>query len=322
MTEERSHRLLATLEDRAGAALDELAACRRELRELKERVSELEALGLELSEENRELTEQNRELDEDNARLRERLQRGEPAPAFASARPAQGLSALIGHRPRAAAPSPAAPAEQSRSHEGTAGSASDGLDSQAPSDAAERQASLPIEQAPSPDALLAQWYQRYPQTFFKGHTRPLKVGIHLDLAAHEPWPEKLVRRALAGYVNLPRYLKGVREGAERIGLDGQPHGTVDAQAAEHAHRKLERLQAERQRRGGKSGAPKRKGEGAQRAKAHSNAAKPKAPQSNAPQTRVGAEPVADAEPPGERASPEVRMEAKLSALVAKHNGRR
>ena len=113
----------------------------------------------------------------------------------------------------------------------------------------ERQGRLAIEQAPSADALLKQWYQRYPKTFFKGHTRPLKVGIHHDLAAREPWPEKLVRRALAGYVNLPRYLKAVREGAERIDLDGQPAGSVDTQAAEHAKRKLERLQDERRERG-------------------------------------------------------------------------
>src|SRR5690554_7129165 len=80
--------------------------------------------------------------------------------------------------------------------------------------------------APSPQALLAEWYQRYPGAFFKGHTRPLKVGIHEALAEQEPWPEKLVRRALACYVNLPRYLKAVREGAERIGLDGKPAGQV------------------------------------------------------------------------------------------------
>ncbi|WP_240455637.1 ProQ/FINO family protein [Halomonas faecis] len=316
MTEERSHRLLATLEDRAGAALDELVARRRELRALKERVSELEALRLELSEENRELSEQNRELDEDNARLRERLQRGEPAPAFAAGRPAQGLSALIGHRPRAAKPSP----EATKGHppeEADRGSTGEGSGDQPASGHAERQANLPIEQAPSPEALLAQWYQRYPQTFFKGHTRPLKVGIHLDLAEREPWPEKLVRRALAGYVNLPRYLKGVREGAERIGLDGQPQGTVDAQAAEHAHRKLERLQAERQRRGGQGRAPKRKGDDAKRTKARRHA-----PQPDSPRPKAGTEPAPDATPPGECASPEVRMEAKLSALVAKHNGRR
>ncbi|WP_235447594.1 ProQ/FINO family protein, partial [Vibrio splendidus] len=100
-------------------------------------------------------------------------------------------------------------------------------------------------EAPSPQALLDEWYTRYPSAFFKGHTRPLMVGIHEVLASREPWPEKLVRRALACYVNLPRYLKAVREDAERIDLDGQPAGKVDAQSADHAHRKLDRLQGEK-----------------------------------------------------------------------------
>ncbi|MGP9643558.1 ProQ/FINO family protein [Halomonas sp. AOP30-A1-24] len=92
-------------------------------------------------------------------------------------------------------------------------------------------------QPPSPHALLKEWYQRYPNTFFKGHTKPLKVGIHQDLAAREPWSGKLIRRALANYVNLPRYLKSVREGGERIDLDGQLAGKVDKEAALHAAEK-------------------------------------------------------------------------------------
>ncbi|WP_299310809.1 ProQ/FINO family protein [uncultured Halomonas sp.] len=115
--------------------------------------------------------------------------------------------------------------------------------------------------APSPQALLAEWYQRYPGAFFKGHTRPLQVGIHEALAEQEPWPEKLVRRALACYVNLPRYLKAVREGAERIDLDGKPAGRVDAKAAEHARKKLERLQAEGRGKGRAAPAQPRRADG-------------------------------------------------------------
>nr|WP_228633588.1 ProQ/FINO family protein [Halomonas sp.] len=92
----------------------------------------------------------------------------------------------------------------------------------------------PVSQAPSPQALLKQWYQRYPKAFFKGHTKPLKVGIHHDLAQSEPWSGKLIRRALANYVNLPRYVKSMREGAERVDLDGNPAGKVDKEAALHA----------------------------------------------------------------------------------------
>ncbi|GHB24957.1 ProQ/FINO family protein [Salinicola rhizosphaerae] len=97
-------------------------------------------------------------------------------------------------------------------------------------------------EAPSPHSLLSQWYKRYPQTFFKGHTRPLKTGIHLDLCAHEPWPEKLVRRALACYVHLPRYLKSVREGARRVDLEGDDSDVVSQEEAKHAKRQLEALQ--------------------------------------------------------------------------------
>lgn len=106
------------------------------------------------------------------------------------------------------------------------------------------QSRLPIDEAPSPQALLDEWYQRYTETFFKGHTRPLKVGIHEDLVAREPWPEKLVRRALACYVHLPRYLKAVRAGAERVGLDGESDGVVSEGEAKYARKQLDELQAQ------------------------------------------------------------------------------
>ncbi|GHA95267.1 ProQ/FINO family protein [Modicisalibacter luteus] len=104
------------------------------------------------------------------------------------------------------------------------------------------------DELPSPQALLNEWYRRYTNTFFKGHTRPLKVGIHEDLLAREPWPEKLVRRALACYVHLPRYLKAVRPGIERVDLDGQPAGAVNDEEAQHARKKLEGLQARQRER--------------------------------------------------------------------------
>src|SRR5690554_599744 len=174
--------------------------------------------------------------------------------------------------------------------------------------------------APSPQALLAEWYQRYPGAFFKGHTRPLKVGIHEALAEQEPWPEKLVRRALACYVNLPRYLKAVREGAERIDLDGKPAGQVDAKAAEHARKKLERLQAEGRGKGGAvPGQPRRAaGKGKPgRGKTAGRGAAGKGPASKAP----AAQAAPGAEPPQPSRSAPATMEEKLAALVAKHRQR-
>src|SRR5690554_1840519 len=299
-----------SLEQRTTDALDSLRHYRARLQELETRLAESEAQRLELTEENRELDEQNRELEEDNARLRERLRSGEPAPAFpASPRRAQGLAALIGQRPEtppaAEAPAPAAeaPAPQPPA---------------TPRDTPQGQ--LAIEQAPSADALLKQWYQRYPNAFFKGHTRPLKVGIHQDLAAHEPWPEKLLRRALAGYVNLPRYLKAVREGAERIDLEGKPDGNVDAQAAEHAKRKLERLQKAQRERGEKHPNSARRSNG-RRDQANAKGAAPTSkPQAN-PQRPVKGQEAPVRKPDSAPVKP-MSMQEKLAALQAKHSGKR
>ncbi|REC94342.1 ProQ/FINO family protein [Kushneria indalinina] len=106
----------------------------------------------------------------------------------------------------------------------------------------------PAQEDISPQALLKQWYRRYPKTFFERHTRPLAIGIHEALAAREPYSEKLIRRALAGYVNLPRYLKSVRVNAARIDLEGQEAGRVEEEDARHAQEQLKRLQDRQQER--------------------------------------------------------------------------
>lgn len=97
--------------------------------------------------------------------------------------------------------------------------------------------------APSPQLLLKQWYSRYPHAFFKAHTRPLQIGIHEALIEAEPWSARLIRRALACYVNLPRYMKSVRPGAQRVDLTGQPAGEVTEEEALHAREQLQQLQA-------------------------------------------------------------------------------
>ncbi|UYG06782.1 ProQ/FINO family protein [Halomonas sp. M4R1S46] len=286
------------------------------LEALEQRLVDAEAARLELEEENRELDEQNRELEDHNHRLQERLASGQPVPAFQrQGRQARGLSALIGHhRASPAAPSDAPHDTADAPSPSAAAPGAPATDAGSP--ATTPQSDLPIAEAPSPQALLAQWYRRYEAAFFKGHTRPLKVGIHEDLAALEPWPEKLVRRALACYVNLPRYLKSVREGAERIDLDGAPAGRVDAGAAEHAHKKLERLQADRPPRGkaGKRRAAK------PRARANEAAPTPGAASTSAarpepsPSAPAGSDPAVDE--PDDR-----RLQRKLGELMARHNAR-
>ena len=111
-------------------------------------------------------------------------------------------------------------------------------------DAAEK---APVD-APSPQQLLKQWYSRYPQAFFQAHTRPLQIGIHEALIAAEPWSARLIRRALACYVNLPRYMKSVRSGAQRVDIHGQPAGNVTEEEAQHAREQLKQLQARQKNR--------------------------------------------------------------------------
>lgn len=103
-----------------------------------------------------------------------------------------------------------------------------------PCDAPKPSAATLPESPPSPQALLDAWMKRYPKTFFKADTRPLKVGIDHDLVNREPYSRKLIRRTLASYVNRPRYLKSMQKGQPRLDLDGNPAGEVDAIAAEHA----------------------------------------------------------------------------------------
>ncbi|GEN23284.1 hypothetical protein HCU01_12330 [Halomonas cupida] len=387
------------------ARIGELEA---ELTQVRDERQQLADHNSELAEENRELDEQNRELEAHNARLRERVEHPEassssPTPMFSrSTRRAQGLAALIHHRPRhdqtsgdaeasegqtpaggeqqreaaaeeprpqeeasastessvpeaehshpsteageslpsnaegALSPSPETGGDLSSAAEGNLSSGAEGSSTTLDADSrpAVEQGDLPFDKAPSPQSLLADWYQKYDQTFFKGHTRPLKVGIHEDLAAREPWPEKLVRRALACYVNLPRYLKSVREGADRIDLSGGVDGQVDAQAAEYAKRKLDRLQAERQQQGRRN-KPARRGTGGKASAAGNKAsASSREPEASPPaaggavrdaQSTSSPSPSAEAEPRGQREggqredSREGRLQRKLDALMARHN---
>ncbi|SHE35137.1 ProP effector [Modicisalibacter ilicicola DSM 19980] len=201
-------------------------------------------------------------LEAENQRLRDTLEQREAALAQAAAVP-QAVPRSAAERgyplPRRAEPEaplpaePEAPVAESASPPGndtTAVSSEPAFSHAADKGQAENSQtnSLPDDEPPTPQALLDQWYRRYTDTFFKGHTRPLKVGVHEDLVAREPWPDKLVRRALACYVHLPRYLKAVRVGAERVDLDGQPAGVVTEGEARHAHKQLESLQAQQRQR--------------------------------------------------------------------------
>lgn len=92
--------------------------------------------------------------------------------------------------------------------------------------------------------------EHFPEVFNPRQPRPLKIGIHEDIAATGKLSKTRIRRALNVYVRLRSYYRCMAEGAERIGIDGQAAGLVSADEALHAKEKLDAIdkrRAERQK---------------------------------------------------------------------------
>ncbi|MEL0553558.1 MULTISPECIES: RNA chaperone ProQ [Enterobacteriaceae] len=96
--------------------------------------------------------------------------------------------------------------------------------------------------------------ERFPQCFSaEGEARPLKVGIFQDLVERVGGEMNLsktqLRAALRLYTSSWRYLYGVKPGAIRVDLDGNPCGELEEQHVAHARQQLEeakaRVQAQR-----------------------------------------------------------------------------
>ncbi|ELY3903801.1 RNA chaperone ProQ [Klebsiella aerogenes] len=96
--------------------------------------------------------------------------------------------------------------------------------------------------------------ERFPQCFSaEGEARPLKIGIFQDLVERVGGEMNLsktqLRAALRLYTSSWRYLYGVKAGAIRVDLDGNPCGELEEQHVAHARQQLEeakaRVQAQR-----------------------------------------------------------------------------
>lgn len=96
--------------------------------------------------------------------------------------------------------------------------------------------------------------ERFPLCFtIEGDTRPLKIGIFQDLVERVPESDNVsktqLRSALRLYTSSWRYLYGVKLGAQRVDLDGNPCGELEQQHVDHARKQLEeakaRVQAQR-----------------------------------------------------------------------------
>lgn len=65
--------------------------------------------------------------------------------------------------------------------------------------------------------------------------RPLAIGIKADLVgANVGMSEQDIKHFLRAYTFGPRYLRALKAGATRLGLDGSAHGVVTREEADYA----------------------------------------------------------------------------------------
>ena len=90
--------------------------------------------------------------------------------------------------------------------------------------------------------------ETFPACFsIEGEAKPLKIGIFQDIAeqiTEEPRLSKtLLRLSLRHYTNSWRYLQSVKEGEQRVDLDGNGVALVELDHAEHAKKQLDESRA-------------------------------------------------------------------------------
>ncbi|ELY6345119.1 RNA chaperone ProQ [Cronobacter muytjensii] len=110
--------------------------------------------------------------------------------------------------------------------------------------------------------------ERFPQCFSaEGEARPLKIGIFQDLVERVEGEMNLsktqLRSALRLYTSSWRYLYGIKPGATRVDLDGNPCGVLEEQHVEHARKQLEEAKARVQAQRAEQQAKKREAAGAE-----------------------------------------------------------
>jgi ProP effector len=108
--------------------------------------------------------------------------------------------------------------------------------------------------------------ERFPLCFSaEGEARPLKIGIFQDLVERVQGDENLsktqLRSALRLYTSSWRYLYGVKVGAQRVDLDGNPCGELEQQHVDHARQQLEEAKARVQAQRAEQNAKKREAAG-------------------------------------------------------------
>jgi ProP effector len=99
--------------------------------------------------------------------------------------------------------------------------------------------------------IIAALTDLFPQAFaaekWQPH-RPLKIGIHLDLAASDIMTPSEAQTALRSYARRRMYLVAVAAGGTRIDLNGNPAGEVTPAEAAWARERLAHMDAQEVRR--------------------------------------------------------------------------
>ncbi|WP_434524553.1 RNA chaperone ProQ [Photorhabdus asymbiotica] len=113
--------------------------------------------------------------------------------------------------------------------------------------------------------IIAFLAERFPLCFVaEGEARPLKIGIFQDIVERIQDEECLsktqLRSALRLYTSSWRYLYGVKEGAQRVDLDGNSCGELEAEHIEHALQQLTEAKARVQAQRAEQRAKKREAE--------------------------------------------------------------
>jgi ProP effector len=152
-------------------------------------------------------------------------------------------------------------------------------------------------------AAMDQLMKTYPEIFNLKNPRPIKIGIHDEVATDEDLSKTKARRALATYVRQTAYLKAIVADAKRINIKGEEDGVVTEDEVKHAQEILEqRFKNRKPRTAQNKKAPSKKA-------AAPRVEKPK----KAPKPETSTQATPSNEP---KLSAEERMSSKLEQLLA------
>ncbi|WP_062270428.1 ProQ/FinO family protein [Endozoicomonas arenosclerae] len=89
--------------------------------------------------------------------------------------------------------------------------------------------------------------ERWPEAFRVASPKPLKVGIHNEMKQTGEFPVSTIKKALKLFTQQDRYLLCIKEGRNRVDLNGKSSGKVKLKEAVNAEILLYQRQLTRQK---------------------------------------------------------------------------